>query len=424
MPASFLVFVAVRHIVARLRSTLLILLGVGVGVFVMTVMQSMMGGFQGELVRILYTTVPSILVKGKPRGPTNEGRLFAGSPGRPGRPGTLFAQDRLKPSEKETGIRNYGDLTRRIEGMEGVVAVAPFVQGRAMLRFGTRERGANVLGVQTTSYDRVVEFRSKVDGDPDDLVRRRDGIILGSILAEEMGISKGNRVQLVGAEGATVDLRVLAFFKSGITTVDRTFAFINLPVGQSLMGYPGAATGIAIKAAPAAEYTAMARRVEYAVGLETQSWEEQNANFFGIIGQQNRITYSAVGLTVLVAGFGIANGLITAVLEKRRDIGILRTLGLTPRAVGMVFLLEGMIMGLLGCVIGLLAAAWMMRVLEQTPLAGRGGLASVTHFIMRKDTWVFISSGVFAFLVSAFASLFPSIRAARYDPVEIIRTAK
>lgn len=418
MGMRFAFFVARRHIAVRLKSTLLILLGVGIGVFVMTFMQSMMFGFQGEFMRVLYTTVPSILVKGRPRGSVSEGRVFQ-SQGK-----TLYGLTRIKPVEKEKGIRNYQARAKAALEIPGVLAVAPMVQGRAILRYGTRDRGINLIAVQAPSYDRVVEFRSKVTGDVDEFTRRHDGIILGGVLAEEMGVVAGNRVRVVGGEGREADMRVIAFFKSGITPVDKTFAFVNLTAGQSLLDFPGAATGMAIKVRDGTDATAAARRVEYALGLETQSWEETNANFFALIRQQNSITFIAVGMTLLVAGFGIANGLITAVLEKRKDIGILRALGVTARGIALIFVVEGIIMGILGVVVGLLLGAWVIDITAHTRLPGRGGLSNVNTFVMERGAWVYALSAGFALFVSTVASLFPALRAAKYDPVDIIRTAK
>jgi lipoprotein-releasing system permease protein len=418
MTLRLIFFIAVRYIFARLRSTVTVLLGVGIGVFVMAVMQSLMFGFQGEFMRILYTVTPSILVKGRERGLLDEGRVYRSEPG------VLYEQTRLKPVEKEKGIRNYQTLIRRIETIPDIQAVAPLVQGRAMLRYGTRERGVNLIGLQAPQYDRVIEFRSKVEGDVDEFMRRSDGAILGAVLAEEMGIIPGARLKLVGVEGREADVRVVALFKSGITMVDRTNAFINLRLSQSLLDYPAAITGMAIKVRDGVNPTPVARQVEYAAGLETQSWEEINAPFFALIRQQNSITLGAVAMTVLVAGFGIANGLITAVLEKRLDIGILRALGLTARGITAIFVAEGVLIGMLGTAAGLGAAAWAIAAMDDTALPGRGGLSSTTTFVMLRGPAIYALCAAYAFVVSFVASLFPALRASRYDPVEIIRTAK
>lgn len=413
----FTLFLALRHLSARLRSTLLIFLGVGIGVFVMTVMQSMMFGFQGRAVGMLLTVTPSVLVKGRERGFHREGRVYGGAEAE------LYDQARLRPAQKEKGIRNYRLLDRRIRTLPGVVAVAPVVQGRALVTHGTRESGVSLFGVYAPDYDKVIEFGSKVTGDVDDLVRRRDGVILGTLLAEELGTVIGSRVRMAGSEGSSAGLRVVALFASGIRALDERAAFVNLSMGQALLGYPGAATTMAIKADEGVSTPALARRIEFATGLECQSWPEINANFFAIMRQQNGMTFGAVGLTILVAGFGIANGLVTVVLEKRRDIGILRALGVTPRGIARVFVVEGVLMCLVGAAVGMLAASWAIAQMSHLPIRG-GGFSAITTFPMLYEPRIYVTSGVFALLVSLFASLFPALRAAKYDPVEIIRTAK
>lgn len=411
-------FIAFRHLRTRRRATLLTLLGVAIGVFVVMVMQSLMFGFQGEFRRILLTVTPGILVRGRPVEPPGEGRLY-----RNGRE-TVYLQRRTKPPEKEKGIRNYRQLEERLLALPGVTAVAPLVQGNAMLRFGTRRRGVSVVALQAPRYDRVVEFRSKVLGDADALTRRRDGVILGVLLAEEMGVPVGARVSLVGSEGRRADLRVVALFRSGITPVDRTYLFINLPVGQNLLGYPTAATHLALRVVPLDRATAVARQIEFATGLEAQSWQEANAVFFALMRQQNAINFSAVGMTLIVAGFGIANSLITVVLEKRRDIGILRAMGLTQRQVAGVFLTEGALIGVLGAAVGVAAGAWAIDVMARTPLPARGGLSGAQTFLMLRTPAIYVAPAIYALVVSLLASFFPALRAARYDPVEIIRTAR
>ncbi|MFN3651481.1 MAG: ABC transporter permease [Armatimonadota bacterium] len=415
----FTLLVAVRHLVTRLRSSGLILLGVSLGVFVNTVMQSMMFGFQGEAMRIILTISPSVLVQGRELGAEREGRLYGGEAG------TLYAQTRLRPVDKEKGILNYRELSQRIAAIPEVVAVAPIAQGRSLLRYGTRERGVSLIGIQADDYERVVEFRSKIEaGTVEDLVRRRQSVILGYLLAEELGIRSGDRIRMEGAEGRFADLRVVAFFRSGITAIDRSYSFVNLPVGQLLLDLPNAATDLAIKTTSNEVSTPVARRIEHVTGLEAQSWDELNANFYAIMRQQNFITLGTVAMTLLVAGFGIANGLITAVLEKRRDIGILRALGVTRAGIVSIFASEGVLIAIAGTIVGLLLAAWAIAVLDETPLAGRGGLSTADTFVMLRNPSVYLTASGFALVVSLVASLFPAFRAARYDPVEIIRTSK
>jgi lipoprotein-releasing system permease protein len=418
IPGRAVAFLALRTLRARLRSTLLTLLGVAVGVFVTTVMQSLMFGFQSEFRRVLYDTIPGVIVKSRERGSLSDGRVLTAPEG------TLVRQTRLKPVEKPKGVRSYAELVSRALRIPGVIAIAPIVEGRAMVRSGTRERRGVFYGVEATDYDRVVEFRSKVTGDVDAIRFRRDAVILGSELAEQLGASIGSRVEIVGAEGRRASFRVTALFKSGLRAYDQVVMFANLRAGQQLLDYPGSVTGMAIKVARGEDSTPIARRVEYALGLETQSWEETNAPFFALMRQQNMITFSTVAMTVLVAGFGIANGLITIVLEKRRDIGILRALGLTARGVATIFVLEGLLMGALGIALGLPLGAWMVEVMSHVPLTGRGGLATSDTFVMLRGPGIYIASAFFALLVSTLASFFPSLRAARYEPVEIIRTAR
>lgn len=414
----FILFVAWRCLIKRPRTTALLLFGMAAGVFVLVVMTSMMLGFQTQALDTLLATTPSILVDGRPREAPTEGRLFSGEGD------TYYLQGRLKPAEPEKGIRGYGLIVDRMEQVEGVTAVAPICQGRVVVRFGTRERGSTLIGVHAPEYDRVVEFRSKVIGDADDMTRRRDGCILGFLLAEELGAAVGDRLLLVGADGKESSVRLVALFRSGLTLVDRTFSFCNLGVAQSLLDYPGAVTGMALKVDEFDRAPQIAKQVEWTTGLRSRSWQELNSNIFEVIRQQNFTTFGAVGMTLIVAGFGIANGLITAVLEKRRDIGILRAMGVTQQGVALVFVLQGALLGIAGALLGLALAAWAIDVMSHTKLPGRGGLSTASTFLMLRAWWIFAGAAGFAVIISLIASLFPARRAAQYEPVEIIRHAR
>lgn len=415
---AFIFFIAIRQMRARVRSTLLLLTGMAAGIFVLVVMSSLMFGFQTRALTILLTVTPSALTGSRPREPAGEGRLFEPPPG------WFYLQSRVKPAEKEKGIRGYRMLLSRLEKIEGVTATAPLCQGRAIVRLGTRESGVGLIGVDAPKYDRVVEFRRQVIGDPDEMTRRPDGCILGFLLAEELGARVGDRLQLVGARGRVRSVRLVALFQSGLTAIDRSFGFCNLRLAQALLGYEGAITGIAIKTGSVEAAPAVARRIEWASGLQTQSWQEINSNFYAVIRQQNLMTFGAVGLTLIVAGFGIANGLITAVLERRREIGILRAMGVTAGGIAGIFLMQGLLIGLAGCLIGLWLAGAAIDLLAVTRLPGRGGLSGADTFLMLRAWWLFAGTALFALLISFVATIFPAARAARYEPVEIIRHSR
>jgi ABC-type lipoprotein release transport system permease subunit len=164
--------------------------------------------------------------------------------------------------------------------------------------------------------------------------------------------------------------------------------------------------------------------VQAVSGQESHSWQDNNAVFFSIFRLQNTITSLLIAFIVVIAGFGITNGLITLILEKQRDIGILKALGATARRIVNIFLLEGVLMGTLGALIGVMLARLAIGSLDVLPVRGQSQLTTQTTFTMLRGPWIYFFPALVAILVSLLASLLPVRRAAKYDPVEIIRSAK
>jgi lipoprotein-releasing system permease protein len=168
----------------------------------------------------------------------------------------------------------------------------------------------------------------------------------------------------------------------------------------------------------------LARRIEERVRYRTESWEETNSNVLSLFVMQNSIMYSVVGAIMLVAAFGIYNIISTVVHEKTRDIAILKSLGFGEGDIQAIFLAEGVIVGILGGFVGAFVGLGLIELLAQirfgnagTMMAGRGG------FILARETWPYVAGAIFALVASAVAALIPARRAARLNPVDIVRGA-
>lgn len=415
----FCFFIAARQLRVRWRSTALTALGVGVALFASMVMYSLMQGFQRQILQQMLKTTPHILTRGRPRLAGKTGRVYVDSE-------ALVAQSRLRPRERDKGIPNYSELIDRVREHPQVVEGAPVVQGAVLISFGTTRRRAIVSGTPPLRYARITLIREQLRlGTIEDLAQRPDGVILGEILADDLGVEVGDRVRALGASGEPRDLRVVALYHSGVTQLDRTSAFVNLRMGQQLHDYPGKATMLVFQSTDATKAAPLARQVEALTGYETLSWQEANENFFAVFRQQNSISSAVILMTLIVAGAGISNGLVTLVLEKRRDIGILKAMGVQARSIALVFVIQGALIGLAGLLVGVPAGAAMVEKMSNTPFpGGRGGLLYSDTFVMLQTPDVYWFPAVFTFVLAIVASYIPSRRAARFDPVDIIRSAR
>ncbi len=415
---AFIAFVALRHLFVRLRSTLLIIAGVAVGVAVMSAMASMLLGLQGQFITSVVEATPNVVVEGV--------RLGAETPPTavPRDGAAVIGLSRRPPPTAERGMTNYRMIMARIDALPGVVATAPELSGQALVRYGTRGRPVLLTGILPARQARAMAWRAHLRQVRGDLALSPAGVILGFELAKELGIRSGTRVTLLGGVDRRQSARVVALYQSGIRQVDERMVYVNLPLAQTLLDRPAQVSRIAVKVADVDAAPGVAATIQHITRLRARSWQEENASFFAIFRLQNTMTSLMIGFIVIIAGFGIANGLITLILEKQREIGILKALGTPARTVARIFLLEGMLMGVAGGLLGMGLAALAITALGRVELQGQGELTTASTFTMLVTPPIFLVPAGIAVVISMLASLLPVRRAAAYDPVVILRGAK
>jgi lipoprotein-releasing system permease protein len=415
---AFTLFIALRHLRLRLRSTLLIMVGVALGVAVMAGMASMLLGLQGQFITNVIQATPNIVVEGEAVGVVRRPTAV------PAGPGTVVMLSRRPPPQRIRGIIGYRQIERQIEALPGVVAAAPLLTGQVLLRYGTRGRPVLLSGIDPRRQARALDWTSHLRQVRGDLATSPAGVIIGFEIAKDLGIPTGNRVSLVTGDGAVRSVRVVALYQSGIRQVDEEVVYVNLPLAQALLDRPSEVTQLGVRVADVDRAPALATAIQNVTRLRARSWQEVNSSFFAIFRLQNTMTSVMIAFIVVIAGFGIANGLITLVLEKQKDIGILKALGVPPRGIGVIFLTEGLLMGLGGALIGMLLAALAIDALAHVQLHGQGELTTASTFTVLRTPPIYLVPAAVAVAISALASLLPVRRAARYDPVAIIKGAK
>ena len=158
------------------------------------------------------------------------------------------------------------------------------------------------------------------------------------------------------------------------------------------------------------------------IGYKTQTWEEANANLLSLFQRNNNITFFLVIFVFVVAGFGIANVLITIVLQKQRDIAVLKSIGVGIRSLEMVFLAEGMLLGITGALLGCAAGHYLTSLISALPISyGPSAVVRGNHIVTVQKPVYFIVTSLFAIVVSAISAYGPARRAARLKPVDILR---
>lgn len=318
-------------------------------------------------------------------------------------------------------INNYEEIEEGLERIPGVVASAPFIRSEAVLYKEKNVNGVLVKGIDLSKELRVTKINEYLRGGIEEL--NEDEIILGSQLARKMFINQGETIILVSpVKGKKFPLTVKGFFESGMYDYDSHFAFINLEQSKEIFNKEGI-DAIGIKVDDAYQTKEIKRQIYNTLGFSfiLRDWQDLNKNFLAALALEKWVLFVVVTLVVLVAAFNIISTLVVFVKDKTKDIGILKAIGATNASIAAIFRLHGLIIGFLGTLFGLalgFGACYLMRTYIRLPAEVYYLEDSFPVLIRWQDLFVICSVTI---LITFFAALYPSIIAARLNPVDALR---
>jgi len=341
--------------------------------------------------------------------------------------------------QSASGVSDPGSVIERVRGRPGVVGVAPFTYVKAMVfREGLTE-GMVVKGVDLAAERAVTTIGRHIDPPLDSIPRATagglPGIVLGSELAARLGARLGEPVVLATLSGSARSalgfapklrqFRLVGIFTSGLYTYDSSFGFTSIGAAQEFFQLGSSVTGIEIRLADMFAAPRAATDLLRAAGrgdLRANNWIELNRNLFTWMKLEKAVMFVILALIILVAAFNIVSTLFMVVLEKRRDIGVLKSMGASSATVLRVFLIEGLIIGGVGTVLGVGLAAALIGVLHRYPFVRLpGDVYFIERLPVRPELGDFAAVTVAALMLCLGAALYPAWRASRLDPVEAIR---
>jgi lipoprotein-releasing system permease protein len=302
------------------------------------------------------------------------------------------------------------------------VAAAPTLRGQVLLRRAGRDWSVAVLGVDPDREAQVTSLAGDmIAGTIEALKATPDGIILGKTLADRMGVDIGDAISGLSRSAQVARLRVVGIFKTGLEALDAGQAFVGLRKQQSLQDRPRIVNEVRIRLDDVSRSIEIAALVENRWGYKAAPWEETNARVLAVFTLQNVIIYSTVGAILIVAGFGIFNVISTVVLEKARDIAILKSIGFSGASIARIFVIEGVVVGVLGTLVGFCTGFGIAEALRAVPAPGASDPSQT--LIVSLPVWRFALAGGLATVSAVVAAWLPARRAARTNPLEIIRGA-
>ena len=410
---AVLVSVATRHLMARKRQSLVSLLGIVLGVAFFLSVSSMMQGSENDFMRRLVDNSPHITVQDEYRNPSVQpAELFY--------PQGAVEVSRVKPLTETRGVRGYQQILGQIRTIPGLKASA-VLSGQALVSFAGKDFAITLNGVTAAEYKGVSTIESYMTaGSLDALTANPNGIIVGSELLREMSLIMGDNISVAATTGQVRTFKIVGVFHTGRAAADEGVAFVALKRVQALLNRPNRANQIIIKLADANAARTVASQIEGRIGYKSVSWQEASEDIMSTLALRRLIMYSVVSAVLVVAAFGIYNVISTVVMEKQRDIAILKSMGFHARDIQLIFLFQGIALGLAGCAIGLPLACGLMAALMNVSFKIPGS----TDLVYMQMDWSFFQFAVasaFAMGASVLAAFLPARKAARVNPVDVLR---
>jgi len=409
---SFVTFVSGRYLRTRQKRAFISLItalsvaGVTVGVMALIVVIAVMAGFESDLKSRIMGIRPHLTI-----------------------------------TEKEGALTDYDRIVEKVDGIQGIESASAYISTQVVLRTANRAAGALLKGIVPT------RGKSGIPGidtgsllaptpavkDTQAGARTPPGIILGKQLAASLGVIRGDSIHIITPRGmlspaghipAMVKYKVVDLFESGMYEFDGALSFVTLEQAQKMLRMPASVTGIEIRLENLDRAERFQEKIQELVGsnYKVENWKQINRNLFSALRLEKTVMFIILALIVLVAAFNIAGSLVMMVMEKRRDIAILKTMGATAKSIGRIFVIKGVTIGLAGTTLGTSAGLMLCTLLERYEFIHLpADVYYITSLPVDLKTLDVLMIALCAILICFAATLYPARQAAAIDPVEAIR---
>ena len=394
---------AVRFLREGRIQSLLIIVGVGVGVAVIVFMSALLTGLQSNLIKRTLSSQAHLTL------------LPPEEMARPQNVGQPTARQVQKQAQRLRTIDQWQRLRDQLQSWPEVAAVSPVASGPAFAIRGEANKAISIVGIEPERYNRVITLDQRLTAGQ---LRVGAGeAVIGIDLAKDLGAEVGDKLRLTTAEGRSDTLTITGLFDLGNKGVNARNVYVGLRTAQSLLNLVGGVSSIDLALHDLDLAEQLAQRIQRDTGLTADSWIKTNAQFVTALTSQ-RVSSNVIRFFIaLSVAFGIASVLVVSVIQRSKEIGILRAMGATQTQIRRIFLLQGGIVGFLGSLLGSLLA-WSFLQLWQALARNPDG---TPLFVIGVEPWLVALAAGGASLVGILSALLPARRAARLDPVIAIR---
>ena len=404
----FELFLGIRYLKAKRKQafisviTVISVVGVMVGVMALVVVLSVMNGFRADLMSKILGVNSHLLVLN-----------FEGA------------------------FKDYKEVGTKIGEVEGVVASTPFIYSQVMLNRAGNVSGAVLRGIDPKNAGKVVSIESMIkEGSLNALINSQNelpGIVIGQELSRQLGAYLGDILSVVSPEGKLTPLgrapntrryKVTAIFDSGMYEYDASMVYISLKEAQDFLGIGDRVTGLEVRVDDVYQSNKIAKSIQDNLGYPywTKDWKVMNKSLFSALKLEKITMFVILTMIVLVGALNIISTLVMVVMEKTRDVAILRAMGATAKSIMSIFMLQGVFVGIVGTIAGLASGLGICHLLAKYKFIS---LPSDIYYIstlpVQVEFWDVCFVALAAVAISFLATIYPSWYASKLDPVEAIR---
>ena len=405
---SFETFFSLRYLKAKRKQgfisiiTGISILGIMIGVMALIVVLGVMNGFREDLMKKILGVNSHLLIM-----------------------------------SYKGGIRDTEAVIKKALEVDGVLSATPFIYSQVMIKHAGNISGPILRGVDPATAGTVIDIDSMIKGGSLNALKESEndlkGIIIGSELSKHIGALPGDTVTLVSATGKLTPLgrvanegkfKVKALFESGMYEYDSSLVFLSLTDAQDFLSLGEEVTGIELKVKDINESDKIGQIIQDKLGYPywTKDWKVMNKSLFSALKLEKAAMFIILIMIVLVGALNIISSLVMLVMEKSRDIAILRIMGTSSRSIMSIFIFQGLFVGLVGTILGLLSGSFLCYLLARYEFIE---LPADVYYIstlpVRMEWLDVVSIVVAAIIISFLATVYPSWQASKVNPVEALR---
>ncbi len=404
MTLSFEWLLALRFLHEGRMQSVLILTGVVGGVAVIIFLTQLINQLQGNIIDRVLSSQAHIVIR-----PSDEAALRQTT--------TQATAAKIQPrSQRLTSIDQWKSIAELAGNTDGIVAVSPVASGPAFARHNQASKSVSLIGMIPEQYLGVVKMQGYMVKGGFDVVG--DQTIIGTELAKDLGVGMGDRIQLVADNGHSQTLNIVGLFDINNKDLNKRWVFTTLRVSQSLLDLQGGVSNIDLSVRDLFSAKNLAEQLQAQTDLKVESWMENNSGLLNALSNQTVTNNLIRVFIVIIVALGIASVLVVSVVQKQKEIGILRAMGARRGQVLRIFLYQGAIFGTLGSLIGSSLAMGLLTLFSKVYKAPDGSAL----FQAELDPNLVILATLVAMMVGMLAALMPARRAANMDPVQAIRS--